>query len=98
MVDLVAHAMKDMCWQMTTDLVKVTKDAIYSMNTYYRSCMYNESDINECFEQDPTHNCDQFCNNTDGGFSCSCEEGYVLINDSKCEGTYGNTSYFSLSS
>ena len=44
------------------------------------------TDVDECFYE--THNCDQLCNNTISGFNCSCEEGYMLMNDSvSCEGT-----------
>ena len=31
----------------------------------------------------PLHDCHQICFNTDGGFNCSCQEGFVLLNDSK---------------
>lgn len=34
-----------------------------------------------------TNNCSQVCTNNDGGFSCSCKEGYRLANDRiSCEG------------
>lgn len=35
-------------------------------------------DINEC---DILGTCSHFCNNTKGGFKCSCAEGYVLHTD-----------------
>ena len=49
--------------------------------------MYLYSDINEC--SDPRlHNCsgDQMCQNTMGGFRCSCREGFEFGSDSvTCE-------------
>ena len=33
--------------------------------------------------------CDQLCHNEDGGYRCSCEEGYMLLdNNRSCEGTF----------
>ena len=49
------------------------------------SIFFLYSDINEC--SSGTHNCSQVCVNNDGGFSCSCYEGYRLGNDMiSCEG------------
>ena len=49
------------------------------------SIFFLYSDINEC--SSGTHNCSQVCVNNDGGFSCSCYEGYRLGNDRiSCEG------------
>ena len=40
-------------------------------------------DINECSEK--TDNCETFCLNSDGSFSCYCNDGDVLANDaSRC--------------
>ena len=40
-------------------------------------------DINEC----ELGVCDQNCNNTDGSFTCSCEEGYTMNTDNRsCDG------------
>jgi hypothetical protein len=46
----------------------------------------SQTDIDECAEG--THNCDQTCTNTNGGFNCSCPlEGYVLhLNEATCSG------------
>jgi len=42
-------------------------------------------DINEC--QENTHNCQQICQNTAGGFTCNCNTGYILDADSRtCNG------------
>ena len=42
-------------------------------------------DVDECASGD--HDCDQFCNNTQGGFICSCEESYERA-DGACTGEY----------
>ena len=43
------------------------------------------TDIDECAESP----CDQECSNSDGGFECVCEEGYVLDTDERsCLGSY----------
>ena len=42
-------------------------------------------DVDECASGD--HDCDQLCNNTQGGFICSCEEGYEKT-DEACTGQY----------
>ena len=39
------------------------------------------ADVDECLASP----CDQLCNNTDGSFECSCEEGYT-VNGRMCEG------------
>ena len=46
-------------------------------------------DINEClFNMD---NCSQVCTNTEGGFACSCGDGYTLGEDgTSCEGVVSN--------
>jgi len=38
------------------------------------------SDIDEC-EMNP---CDQLCTNSLGSYSCSCYDGYQLVNDTRC--------------
>ncbi len=38
-------------------------------------------DIDECSLG--ISNCSHGCNNTDGGFICTCEDGYTLTNDSR---------------
>ena len=35
------------------------------------------TDVNECFMN--THNCQQICVNTAGGFECGCDPDYELI-------------------
>ena len=32
------------------------------------------------------NSCDQVCVNTPGGFNCSCNDGFELINDTQCRG------------
>ena len=41
------------------------------------------ADIDECATG--THDCDQLCVNTEGGFHCVCREGYVAV-DNTCNG------------
>ena len=36
-------------------------------------------DINECSIN--SDNCDQLCTNTEGGFNCSCNDGFLLQSD-----------------
>ena len=44
-------------------------------------------DIDECTNN--TDNCTQTCTNTVGGFTCGCNEGYLLHDDGiTCNGTY----------
>ena len=33
-----------------------------------------------------THHCDHTCHNTQGGYYCSCDDGYRLVNTHSCEG------------
>ena len=42
-------------------------------------------DVDECASGD--HDCDQVCNNAQGGFICSCEKGYERT-DGACTGQY----------
>lgn len=46
-------------------------------------------DVNEC-DKDV---CDQDCENFDGGYSCSCQDGFELINNRKCKGISGLQKY-----
>ena len=39
-------------------------------------------DVNECEESDDV--CDMNCHNTKGSYQCSCNEGYLLVNQTKC--------------
>ena len=42
------------------------------------------ADVNEC---SPSHDCEQICINSNGGFNCSCTALYVLAKDGRsCEG------------
>ena len=50
-------------------------------------CIGFFTDIDECING--THNCSQICTNTDGSFTCGCNEGYELnIDDVTCNGLY----------
>ncbi|XP_019645245.1 PREDICTED: fibropellin-3-like [Branchiostoma belcheri] len=40
-----------------------------------------QTDINECSPNNGRGPCEQLCTNTDGSFTCSCNDGYVLNQD-----------------
>ena len=44
------------------------------------SLSFSPPDINECNDSS-LNNCPQICNNFDGGFNCSCRDGYLLNED-----------------
>ena len=49
---------------------------------YFSLC---DVDIDECEES--TSNCTQICNNEDGGYSCTCNDGYQIDSDNRtCKG------------
>lgn len=54
-----------------------------SGHSFIVSVLYFDiTDVNECDDQP----CDQLCDNTDGGFECRCNEGYMLAeNMMSCE-------------
>ena len=46
-----------------------------------------DTDIDECSEG--IANCSQVCTNTDGSFTCECNDGYLLDTDvTSCNGMY----------
>lgn len=47
--------------------------------SYSRTSNSNFSDINECALM--TNPCQMICNNTEGGYSCSCGPGFTLNRD-----------------
>ena len=49
-----------------------------------QSCLF--ADVNEC-ESVALNTCEQVCTNTDGGFTCSCNSGYVvnMTDPTKCD-------------
>ena len=55
----------------------------YLYHAIYLAAAY--TDINECLCSD--HGCQQWCNNTDGSYICSCDAGYELNDNGKtCDG------------
>ena len=49
--------------------------------------MHFNLDIDECSED--TNGCSQTCNNTEGSFTCGCNDGYLLHSDGiTCNGMY----------
>ena len=52
-------------------------------NNYY----FCNVDVDECDED--TDGCSQTCTNTVGGFTCGCNDGYVLnVDGTTCDGMY----------
>ena len=48
--------------------------------------LQHHADIDECAVG--SHNCEQICNNTVGGFNCSCRDGFILyLDEASCTGT-----------
>jgi len=43
-----------------------------------------DSDVNECLRDD-LNNCQQLCFNEMNGFTCACQYGYNLVDDTNCE-------------
>lgn len=43
-------------------------------------------DVKEC-DRAELNTCEQLCVNTEGGFSCSCNAGYKILNATHCQGT-----------
>ena len=49
--------------------------------------IYFNVDIDECTNN--TGNCTQTCTNTEGSFTCGCDDGYILDRDgTTCNGMY----------
>ena len=64
---------------------QTSSNLLSSNDSYaYTTC----TDMDECAMN--THNCEQMCINTPGGFSCACSLGFTLINETHCIGTEGN--------
>ena len=65
-------------------LVMVCRGRLY--NTMFIMMLFN-ADIDECSEN--TDGCSQMCNNTEGSFTCGCNNSYLLDSDGiTCIGTY----------
>ena len=43
-------------------------------------------DIDECNSTNHLTRCDQICENINGSYKCSCQKGFNLVNDYRCEG------------
>ena len=70
-----AYAMMDMSCRMMATLVQVR---LYPSPPYV-CIICTTIDINEC----ELGYCNHFCNNTEGSFICSCQDGYALDVDSR---------------
>ena len=60
---------------------KLAMVCLKCINEFFLILLIFSIDVDECSEG--SHNCDQFCNNTDGSFTCSCEPGFKLSTDHK---------------
>ena len=76
-----ACAEMDMSCRMMATLVQVR---LYPSPSYV-CIIYTTIDINEC----ELGYCNHFCNNTEGSFICSCQDGYALDVDNRtCIGEF----------
>ena len=50
---------------------------------FHLALLLYDSDIDEC--KTGTHNCQQNCHNNPGSFRCSCQNGYRLLLNGRCE-------------
>ena len=72
-----------MYWQWYRDLLPRQCD--YNWNVALIASYF--TDIDECSVG--THNCSQVCNNTNGSFTCGCNNGYLLDADgATCNGIH----------
>ena len=70
-------------------LVMVCRGRLY--NIIFIITVFNV-DIDECSED--TNGCSQICNNTEGSFTCGCNDGYLLDSDGiTCNGMYTGRFY-----
>lgn len=89
LVDYVSRVLFLSCPQRVVSPSPHTLQTQYNMG-YHASDSYNflyATDINECALG--TDKCDQLCTNTQGGYVCSCNDGYELHTDGlACSGTF----------
>ena len=70
---------------MDSRSISMRKKIVTVRNCLCMCLLKISTDINECLGTNP---CEQNCNNTIGGFFCSCWDGYALLNDMiSCEGS-----------
>ncbi len=92
--EILRNAMVSACMALPVTYCRLrypasTAGQIFSI-LYYRAFIHNtliffNSDIDECLMSNV---CEQVCNNTEGGFFCTCKQGYQPTNTSHCEGIY----------
>ena len=71
--------------ELGTDNDPITDHVISYLIRSYFLYFLAPSDVDECALG--LHNCDHICNNTQGGFSCSCQDGFLLyLDEASCTG------------
>ena len=53
-------------------------------NNHIIIILYTRIDIDECSMN--VDECNQYCNNTVGSYTCNCTDGYILDNEFHCSG------------
>ena len=68
------------------DFLAQVSSSIYNKSTLITfSCIYTFSDIDECLSNNG--GCHHNCHDSDGSYTCSCNDGYQLNSDGHtCEG------------
>ena len=68
------------------DFLAQVSSSIYNKSTLITfSCVYTFSDIDECLSNNG--GCHHNCHDSDGSYTCSCNDGYQLNSDGHtCEG------------
>ena len=71
---------KNIGYTLIKNLTKSQQLAVYSYDYYF-------VDVDECLTDNG--GCTQTCNNIDGSYQCSCQDGYQLYSDNHtCIGMY----------
>ena len=70
----------------TTYMKNNHSDDFFDMKQYTSYHSKITTDRDEC--ETGTHNCDHTCHNTEGGYFCTCDNGYMLIDSHSCKGSF----------
>ena len=88
----VTPALANLDTQVMVSLAQVCKSIKGVRSSLLKVFIYNYiSDINECLTNNGS--CQHNCHNSDGSYTCSCNDGYLLNSDGHtCEGRQGSMS------